>query len=136
MLVFASVFCWTGYVLGMRTLGDRLSSLRATTLTLITGAPGLLLMGLPGLFKTDWAGVGGAAVRGSLYSSGLALVLCYWLYNRNIRLTGGVRRTIDAGGIPLVAGGIAWPALGEKPTAAQGVGAILIIAGVLVTRRG
>src|SRR5262249_15975775 len=121
---------------GMRTLGGRVSSLRATTLTLVTGTPGLLLLGLPGLLKTDWARVGGAAVFGILYSSALALVFCYLLYNRNVRLIGGVRTTIYACGIPLVAALIAWPALGERPTASQGAGAVLIIAGVMVTRRG
>ena len=30
---------------------------------------------------------------------------------------------------------IAWPVLGERPTWLQAVGAVLIIAGVLVTRR-
>jgi drug/metabolite transporter (DMT)-like permease len=136
LLIFASVFCWTAYVLGIRALGGRVSSLRATTLTLFTGAPGLLLLGLPGLLKTDWARVGGAAVFGLVYSSALALVLCYLLYNRNVRRIGGVRTTIYSCGIPLVAALIAWPALGERPTLSQAAGAIMIIAGVLITRRG
>ena len=135
LLVFVSVFCWTAYVLGMRALDGRISSLRATTLTLITGAPGLLLLGLPGLLKTDWTRAGVATVFGILYSSALALVVCYLLYNRNVRLIGGVRTTIYGCAIPVIAALTAWPALGEKPTVTQGIGAILIIAGVLVTRR-
>lgn len=135
LLVFVSVFCWTAYVLGIRALGSRISSLRATTMTLFTGSPGLLLLGLPGLIKTDWTRVGGATVFGLLYSSALALVLCYLLYNRNVRLIGGVRTTIYSCVIPLIAALVAWPALGERPTLTQGAGAILIVAGVLVTRR-
>lgn len=135
LLTFASVFCWTAYVLGMRTVSGNISSLRATTLTLITGTPGLILLGAPGLLKTDWSRAGGATVFGIIYSSALALVVCYLLYNRNVRLIGGVRTTIYACAIPVIAALVAWPVLGEKPTLAQGVGAILIIAGVLVTRR-
>jgi len=135
LLVFISVFCWTAYVLGIRALGGRVSSLRATALTLIAGAPGLILLGLPGLIETDWTRIGGATVFGILYSSALALVVCYLLYNRSVRLIGGVRTTIYACAIPVIATLVAWPVLGEKPTLAQGFGAILIIAGVLAPRR-
>ncbi|MGH9834599.1 MAG: DMT family transporter, partial [Blastocatellia bacterium] len=68
LLVFASVFGWTAYVLGMRSLGKGISSLRATTLTMITGTPGLVLLGLPGMLRTDWSRVGGVTVFGLLYS--------------------------------------------------------------------
>jgi drug/metabolite transporter (DMT)-like permease len=135
LLVFASVFGWTAYVLGIRQLGNGLSSLRATTLTMITGTPGLVLLGLPGMLRTDWSRVGGATAFGLFYSAALALVVCYLLYNRNVRLIGGVRTTIYGCAIPMIAALVAWPMLGEKPTATQGVGAILIIVGVLVTRR-
>ncbi|MGH9938293.1 MAG: DMT family transporter [Blastocatellia bacterium] len=135
LMVFVSVFCWTAYVLGIRALGERVSSLRATALTLVTGAPGLLLLGLPGLIETDWTRIGGATIFGILYSSALALVVCYLLFNRNVRLIGGVRTTIYGCAIPVIAALVAWPVLGEKPTLAQGFGAILIIVGVLVTRR-
>lgn len=135
LLIFVSVFCWTAYVLGIRALGEGVSSLRATTLSLVMGAPGLLLLGLPGLLKTDWSRIGGATIFGILYSSALALIVCYLLYNRNVRLIGGVRTTIYGCGIPVITALLAWPALGEKPTLAQAGGAILIIAGVIVTRR-
>lgn len=135
LMVLGSVFCWALYVLGMRTIGDGISSLRATTMTMITGAPGLVLLGLPGLAKTDWTQVGGAGLFGIFYSAALSLVLCYLLYNRNVRLLGGVKTTIYSCVIPVIAALIAWPVLGERPTWLQALGAVLIIAGVLVTRR-
>ncbi len=138
LLVLGSVFCWAAYVLGMRTVKGHISSLRATTLTLITGTPGLILFGLPGLIemhKTGWAGIGVAAGFGIVYSAALALVACYLLYNRTVRLIGGVKTTIYGCMIPAVAALIAWPVLGERPTLLQAAGAALIVAGVLVTRR-
>jgi len=135
LLILVSCIGWAAYVLGMRTVGGGISSLRATTLTLITGTPGLLLLGLPGLARTDWAGVGATALFGVFYSAVLALVVCYLLYNRNVRLIGGVKTTIYTCTIPVVAALIAWPVLGERPTGLQAIGAALIIAGVLVTRR-
>lgn len=138
LMILASVVFWAAYVLGMRTVKGHISSLRATTLTMVTGAPGLLLFGLPGLIemhKARWAGVGTAAVFGIVYSAALALVVCYLLYNRNVRLIGGVKTTIYGCMIPVVAALIAWPVLGERPTLPQAIGAILIVAGVLITRR-
>jgi drug/metabolite transporter (DMT)-like permease len=62
-------------------------------------------------------------------------VVCYLLYNRNVRLLGGVKTTIYGCVIPVIAALIAWPVLGERPTLPQAIGAILIVAGVLITRR-
>lgn len=135
LMILVSVAGWTAYVLGMRTVKGHISSLRATTLTMITGTPGLILLGLPGLAQTDWSRVGGTALFGVFYSAVLALVTCYLLYNRNVRLIGGVKTTIYGCVIPVIAAAIAWPVLGERPTGLQAVGAILIIGGVLVTRR-
>lgn len=138
LLVLGSVFCWAAYVLGMRTVKGHISSLRATTLTMITGTPGLILFGLPGLLqmhRNGWAGIGLAAIFGVMYSAALALVTCYLLYNRNVRLIGGVKTAIYGCIIPVVAALIAWPVLGERPTLLQTAGAVLIIAGVLITRR-
>lgn len=138
LLVLGSVFCWAAYVLGMRTVKGHISSLRATTLTMMTGAPGLALFGLPGLIEmqqTGWQKVGAAGLFGIIYSAALALVACYLLYNRNVRLIGGVKTTIYGCVIPVIAALVAWPVLGEQPTLLQAAGAVLIIAGVLVTRR-
>ena len=134
-LILASCVCWAAYVLGIRTVHNDLSSLRATTLTLVTGTPGLVLAGLPGLYRTDWARIGVTTYVDLFYSAGLSLVVCYLLYNRNVRLIGGVKATVYTCAIPLVATLISWPVLGEKPVWMQAVGAVLIIAGVLATRR-
>ena len=136
--MLGSAFCWAAYVLGMRTVKGHISSLRATTLTMITGTPGLILFGLPGLIgmhKSGWGRIGVAAMFGIVYSAALALVTCYLLYNRNVRLIGGVKTTIYGCMIPAVAALVAWPVLGERPTPLQAAGAALIVAGVLVTRR-
>ncbi|MFN0085743.1 MAG: DMT family transporter [Blastocatellia bacterium] len=135
LMMLGSVFCWTAYVLGIRTVVVGISSLRLTTLTLMTGAPGLFLLGLPGLLRLDVSGIGAAAIFGILFSSGVALVICYLLYNRNIRLLGGVRTSIYGCAIPIVAALVAWPALGERPTPVQALGAALVLGGVLMTRR-
>lgn len=135
LLILASVLCWSSLVLGMRTVVSGISSLRATTLTMVTGTPGLILLGTPGLLKTDWSQIRGSTVFGLLYSAVLALIVCYLLHNRSVRLIGGIKTTIYGCVIPVIAALIAWPVLGERPTWLQAAGALLIIGGVLVTRR-
>jgi len=135
LLVLGSSFCWAIYVLGMKAVSHEVSPLKATTYTLITGMPGLLLIGLPGIVTTDWNAVGGGAIGGILYSSIFALVVCYLLHNRAVRLIGGVRTTIYGCIIPVVAALVAWPMLGERPNAAQAMGAALIISGVVISGR-
>lgn len=134
LLILASVFCWAAYVMGVRR-STGLSSLRVTTLTMITGTPGLIVLGIPGLLRTNWAQVGGKTAFGLFYAAALSLVMCYLLYNRSVRLIGGVKTTIYGCMIPVVAAIIAWPVLGERPTWMQAGGAVLIVAGVLITRR-
>jgi drug/metabolite transporter (DMT)-like permease len=136
LLSLTAVFCWSAFVLGVRRTGRGVSSLRVTTLTTLTGAPGLVLLAAPGFLQMDWGRVGPVSWFGLLYASGLALVLAYLLYTRSVRLIGGVRTTLYGCAIPVIAALIAWPALGERPSLLHGAGAALIIAGVLVARGG
>jgi drug/metabolite transporter (DMT)-like permease len=135
LLMLVAVMCWAIYVLGVRKLGVGYSSLRITTLTMLTGTPGLLLLGLPNLVSHDWRQVGGWAWFGLAYSALLALVVAYVIYNRSVRLLGGIHTTIYGCVTPLVAVLVAWPVLGERPIPLQGIGAGLILLGVLLTRR-
>jgi drug/metabolite transporter (DMT)-like permease len=135
LLLIGSAVCWTVYTLGVRTVGAGISPLRITSTTMLTGVPGLLLLGIPEFATVPWAAVSGGAWLGLAYSTLLALVLAYVLWNNSVRVVGSNRTAIYGCAIPLVAALVAWPALGERPTPLQGLGAALIIAGVLLTRR-
>jgi drug/metabolite transporter (DMT)-like permease len=135
LLVLGAVLSWAIYVLGLRTVIGKISSLRVTALTMVTGTPGLMIAAVPGLMHTDWRDVGIRSVISIFYSGCLALVMCYIIYNRSVRLIGGVRTSIYMCMIPVVAALIAWPVIGEKPTLMQALGAILISAGVLIAQR-
>lgn len=135
LLLMGCAVAWTAYTLGVRSLGGGLSPLAITTWTMITGAPGLLLVSLPQLLAVDWAGVGAAAWGGLAYSSLFALVVAYVLWNNSVRVAGSTRTAIYGCAIPMCAALFAWPILGEQPTWLQAAGAALIVAGVLLTRR-
>jgi drug/metabolite transporter (DMT)-like permease len=96
--------------------------------------PGLALVGLPGLLALEWGTVGAAAWWALAYATVLSLVVAYLLWNRSVQAVGGTRTAIYMCITPLVAVGAAWLILGEHARPLQAVGAVLIIAGVLLTR--
>jgi drug/metabolite transporter (DMT)-like permease len=133
--IFAATFCWAVFTLGVRALKVPISTLRLTALTMLTGAPGLLLLGGPGLLRLDWGGLGVRTWIGVAYSTLLAIVLAYILWNNAVRVVGSGRTAIFNSMIPLAAMLVAWPLLGEYPRPVQIGGAVLIVSGVLLSRR-
>jgi drug/metabolite transporter (DMT)-like permease len=134
LLTVIAVLCWAGYTLGLRKVPAGISPLRVTSVTTIAGTPGLLLAGVPGLVELNWGRVELGAWAALAYAAVLSLVVAYLLWNRSVKAVGGTRTAIYMCVTPLVAAGGAWLLLGERPHPLQGVGAVLIVAGVLLTR--
>lgn len=134
LLTVLAVLCWAGYTVGLRSLPEGFSPLRVTTVTTIAGMPGLVLAGLPGLLVMRWDAVPPTAWAAVAYATVLSLVVAYLLWNRSVKAVGGTRTAIYMCVTPLVAVGAAWLMLGEHARPLQAVGAVLIIAGVLLTR--
>ncbi len=89
----------------------RFSAATALLMLLLRWREGDCAFPREGFWRLFWLGVIGNTVYQALFATGLALTT-----SANAAL-------------------VAWPVLGEKPTKTQCLGAILIIAGVLVTRR-
>jgi drug/metabolite transporter (DMT)-like permease len=134
LAIFGATLCWAIFTLGVRALKVPISTLRLTALTMVTGAPGLLLLGGGGLVNLDWGAVTGRAWTGVAYSTLLAIVVAYILWNNAVRVVGSGRTAIFNSMIPLVAMLVAWPLLGEHPRPVQIGGAVLIVGGVLLSR--
>ncbi len=136
LLTVVAVLCWAGYTLGLRRVPEGVSPLRVTTITTIAGTPWLILAGLPGVLRLDWGAVSLNAWLAVGYSAVLSLVVAYLLWNRSVKAIGGTRTAIYMCLTPVVAVFGAWLLLGERPHLIQGVGAVFIIVGVLLTRTG
>lgn len=134
VVTLAAMICWAIYTVGVRPLLRHGSSLRITALTMLTGMPGLLLLGLPELARLDWARVSAGAWLGFVYATVLALFVAYLVWNSSVRRVGGTRTTLYMCLTPLIAAITAWLVLGEELYPLQGVGAVLIIGGILLTR--
>jgi drug/metabolite transporter (DMT)-like permease len=134
LLTILAVLCWAGYTVGLRRVPSGVSPLRVTTITTIAGTPALVLAGLPGMLRLGWGSVSLEAWLSLGYAAVLSLVVAYLLWNRSVKAVGGTRTAIYMCITPLFAVAGAWLILGERPHPLQGVGAILIVAGVLLTR--
>jgi len=134
LLTVVAVLCWAGYTVGLRKVPPGITPLRVTTVTTIAGTPGLVLAGVPGMVRLDWAAVELKAWAGLAYAAVLSLVVAYLLWNRSVKAVGGTRTAIYMCVTPLFAVAGAWLLLGERPHPLQGVGAVLIVIGVLLTR--
>jgi drug/metabolite transporter (DMT)-like permease len=136
LLTVLAVLCWAGYTVGLRRVPGVVSPLRVTTITTLVGSPGLVLVGLPDVLRLDWGAVSPGAWLAVAYASVLSLVVAYLLWNRSVKAIGGTRTAIYMCLTPLVAVLGAWLLLNERPHPLQGVGALFIITGVLLTRTG
>jgi drug/metabolite transporter (DMT)-like permease len=131
-LILAGVGCWTAYSLGIRQLRGQLSALRLTALTMLTGAPGLILAGIPSLLRVRWGEVHATAWVGLAYSTFLSLVASYILWSRAVQRLGPSRAALFTCITPLVATLAAMALLGERPTLAHLAGGGLIVGGVVL----
>jgi len=134
LLTVLGVLCWAGYTVGLRRLPADISPLRVTMVTTVAGTPGLVLAGLPGMARMTWSAVPGTAWVALIYATLFSLVVAYILWNRSVQAVGGTRTAIYMCLTPLVAVVAAWLLLGEHAQPLQGIGAVLIVAGVLLTR--
>jgi drug/metabolite transporter (DMT)-like permease len=133
VLTLAAVVCWAGYTLGLRVLPREISPLRVTMVTTVAGAPVLLLAGMPAMAEMDWRAVGWQGWSALAYSTVLSLLVAYLIWNRSVKVVGPSRTVIYMCLTPLVAVIAAALLLGERPRPLQAIGAVLILAGVVLT---
>jgi len=134
-LILGASLCWALYTVGIRSLGSELSALRITALTMLTGAPGVILLGLPSVAELKVESIGPGAWFGVVYSALVPLVLAYIVWSRSVQAVGSSRTAIYNSGTPVVAATTAWLVRGEQPTGLQVLGVALVISGVLLSRR-
>ncbi|WP_254625531.1 DMT family transporter [Myxococcus sp. CA051A] len=133
-LILVACVCWAIYTVGIRSLGNEVSALRITALTMLAGAPGVVLAGAPAVLALDVGSIGFSAWAGVVYSALIPLVLSYFIWGRTVQQVGSARASLYNTGVPIVAALTAWGVRGERPTLLQGLGAALIIGGVVLSR--
>lgn len=134
LLMFGASLTWACYtLLATRVLAQAPAS-SVTAIGFLAGTPLLLLFALPQLPRQDWQGLGWAGWGGVVFSGVLAIGLGYFAWNLALRALGSTRTAVYSNLTPVVAALLAWLALGETWSFWQLVGALLALAGVMLTR--
>lgn len=134
LLVLGACICWSLYTVLLKPYTERVDGVRLSTLTMVGGAVPLLFVTGSAIAHTRWLALPALAWSALLYSSIIALVVAYLFWYRGVKVIGPTRTALYANLQPAVALVAAWPMLGEVPTPLQIVGAVAIMAGVLLTR--
>ncbi len=136
LLVLGAVLCWALYAVGSRPLVHALGAINMTAWTTLFGTVPIVLVGSPALLSQSWSGITPAAWGAVGYASLGAIVTGYLLWARGMRTLGSTRVAIYSNFTPVFAFLVAWPLLGETPTAWQVSGGVLIFLGLYLTRYG
>jgi len=136
LLVLVAVFAWAGYTVVSRPLVMRYGAERSTALSILVGSAMFLPLGLLGLQDFHPSAVPAIGWIGALYLGLIASVVMYLLWFHALRLREPSRVAIAANGQPILTALLAWAFLGQPVTLQFGLGAALVITGVVLTQWG
>jgi drug/metabolite transporter (DMT)-like permease len=136
LLTLGASICWSFYTLAARRMMRRYSPLKITTLTMLVGSPILLVVASGQIASQDWQAVTARGWLGLGYAFVFSSVVAYVIWNTSVNTCGNARTAVYANLIPIIAIAVSWFALGERLVLWQGIGAVITLVGVTVTRLG
>lgn len=135
LLVLAGALCWAIYTVLLKPHTERVAGIQLSALTMIGGAIPLSIIALPAVARTNWNTLPALGWMAIVYSAVFSLVIAYLMWYNGVRVIGPTRTAMYSNLQPVIAVLVAWPLLGETPTAWQCVGAACIMGGLVLTRR-
>lgn len=136
LAVLVAAAAWAVYTVGSVPLVHRYGVIPVTAATTWVGTLGLLLVSLPVLYGQEWSGVRSVSWLAVAYSGAFAIATAYFLWYYCVRHIGSTRTAVYTNFTPVVAIGLAWLTLGERPTWLQIAGAVGILAGSVLVHLG
>jgi drug/metabolite transporter (DMT)-like permease len=136
LLIVACALGWAVYTTASKPLLARYSSLTLTTWTMLAGTIPLLTISLPDMLRQDWGRISLTAWGAAAFSALLAVVVGYLVWYYSVQRVGNARTAIYSNLIPVFAIIFAWLTLGSTLSLGQWLGAGIVLAGVMLTRRG
>ncbi len=134
LMMIACVVCWTVYTVAGRPLLATYPPLVVTGLSMTIGTALYLPFSIADLARTPWAEVRLVAWVCVVFSSLLALNFAYTAWYTGVRQLGSSRTSIYSNVVPVAALVVAMVWLGERLAGMRLAGAVLVAAGVLLTR--
>ncbi len=136
LMLLAVVCLWAHYSVSARPLLKFYSPLKFTTLTMTAGSLLFLPFSVPALGRLDFAAVSLPAWLCLLYSGVLSLSLALVIWFASVRQVGNSQTAVYSNLQPVLGVLFAHLLLGEAVTSSLLGGAAVILAGIVLTRRG
>jgi drug/metabolite transporter (DMT)-like permease len=134
LLVLAGCFCWALFSVYLQPYMHRWNPVHIAAITMTSGSLLVLPASAAAIAAVPLAAYTGASVTAVAYSSIASLVIAYLIWNRGVRVLGPTRAAMYSNLQPIIAVLVAWRFLGEVPTLWQGLGAVGVVSGLIITR--
>ncbi len=135
LFVLGAAVCWGCYTPLLRPFLKRYSPLKLNMLTMALGTLPLFVLGAPAVTRQPWGQVSAGAWLGLLYTALFGIVAAYLIWNIGVQRAGSARTAVYSNLVPVCALVAAALLLGERIYPLQLVGAAIVIAGIVLTRR-
>jgi drug/metabolite transporter (DMT)-like permease len=132
-LLAASVFGF--YTVRSKAFLSYYPPIQFTTMSMSVGGTSLVLAGIPWLVELDWGSISLVAYGGAAYNGLFSVGVAYIIWNYGLRQVGAVRTATFQNLVPVLGLFLGLLILGEQLTLIQYVGAGIVVAGIVQTRR-
>ncbi len=136
LMLLGCAILWAVYTTISKPFLGRYSPLKLTTWTMITGTLPLVLICLPAILRQDWRAISWVGWSALFFSAFLAVVVGYLVWYTSVQRVGNARTAIYSNLTPVFAIAFAWLTLGSTLTWLQACGALIVLAGLVLSRRG
>ncbi|MEQ1691142.1 MAG: EamA family transporter [Gemmatimonas sp.] len=133
-LIATGSLMWAMFSVLLQPYTARAHPFHLSSITMASGAAFLLVVAAPALGRLDMSSVAPTEWGAVVYAGVGALVIAYLLFYRGVRVLGPTRTAMYGNLQPMIAIGVAWVMLSERPTGWQLTGALLIMGGLLLSR--
>ena len=132
LLAVGAAVTWAAYAVMLRPLFLRYSAARLSAWMMLIGGLMLTPLGVPQLVSQNWSAVHGLDIGAWTYSAIFPLVVTNLLFFSALRRIGAARATLYMYLQPFLGALFAAALLGERVTAVEVAGGVVIVAGVSV----
>ncbi len=136
LMILLGTLCWAVYSVFSLPLLKRISPLKLTTLTMIIGTVFFLPFCVKDMLQLPYGQISIKAWASLAFSGLFALSVCYVIWYASVKRVGNSRTSIYDNLVPIFTILFAYFLLDERITLLQGVGTLVILVGVYLTRSG
>jgi drug/metabolite transporter (DMT)-like permease len=134
VLTLLAAICWAINTIMSKPLLRHYSPLKLTAVGMLMSTPVLLLLSSGEIVQQRWSAISAQGWMGVVYSFLFANAIAYVLWNFSVQKAGNSRTAVFSNLVPVVAVVLSWLYLGEKLGMWQGIGALVTLTGVTLTR--